>query len=203
LAVLFLWSTACNPDSGNAPSPGAKGPSATPMENPGEGPNPQNPTQTPEESLRLAGCSNANLPASDHQLQVTMDQDSNVPIVDFAKESERSLRVISLYVTGMKDEVPIFPRFAFSGTALWMVSLTDPFETYFQLPVRYRKLPDGALDVTERYKGSPDGTDLQTIDSPICAKVTVITFEADEEQPFKTSAFLLPLVPQKKAFESL
>lgn len=193
--LLFMgalaW-TACTPDANNITAPAAQ-----PIDQPqktesGSASGSTAPDSTvPDSDAELQACSNSSPANSAHPLLVTRDTNSGAYQIKFAQGSDAALRVISLYVTAMKDEVPTFEnKFKFDGTAYWMVSLDDPFETYFNLPVSYGALPPPALDVSERYKGKPGGVLLSELNRAQCIKFTVITFEPEEEQSFKTSTFL-------------
>lgn len=151
---------------------------------------PTKPTD-PEIELQLKGCTDSTGAGSDHQLKVQRDPSTGKITFDFENLVDRNLRVISLYVTGMNDDIPTFENgFKFTGTAYWMVSLDDPFETSFQLPMVYGNLPDIAVDVTENYKGKAGGIKLADLKEASCLKTTVVTFEPEQVQSFKTSSFL-------------
>lgn len=204
-SLLLLVSCAlyaCTPKANNAntqqlkpveeptPDEGEQEP-PTPQPDPGVEPGPGEPVKKPDEELQLKGCSDSNVPGSDHKLDIQLDAATGKYRLDFKNEADHELRVISVYVTGMKDEIPTFENgFKFEGTAYWMVSLDDPFEDFFPLPLSYGVLPDKGVDVTERYNGMAHGAKLATLSAPTCLKWTVITFEPEEAQSFKTSTFL-------------
>ncbi len=202
-ALLFgsLLLSACKPDANNdnvppnynasKPSENDKDPQTpTQPTQPDVTPEvPSDPNKKPDENPALAACLNDSPASSDHRL--VLNEVKGRYELSFQKPSDAELRVISLYVTAKDDEVPTFEnKFSFSGTAYWMVSLDDPFETFFTLPVLYGDLPPLGIDVTARYKGKAGGKLLSELSQASCLKFTVITFEPEEAQSFKTSTFL-------------
>lgn len=151
-------------------------------------------TPTPEDSPDP--CRGLVPGRTDHFMNVTRDAEGSL-VIDFKDPADRSLRVVSLYVTAVGDSLPIFPDFSFSGTAYWMVTLDDPFETYFQLPLTYAQVPAIGQDVTDIYKGLKGGARLTNLTQPTCVQASVITFEPDEPEAFKTSLFLLSYRPKE------
>jgi len=144
----------------------------------------------------LQGCNDSVMPGSDHNLMVTMDKASGRYLIDFANSEDRALHVIALYVTAVEDAIPTFKNgFKFSGTPYWMVAVEQPFVTYFHLPLLYGTVSGIAVDVTKNYKGVEGGTKLAGLTEPACLKITLVTFEADQEQSFKSSLFQLAYKP--------
>ena len=148
------------------------------------------------QSGEVPGCSAAVMPGSDHSLAVSVDKDSGRYLIDFATPGDRALHVIALYVTAPEDAIPTFKNgFKFKGTPYWMVAVETPFNTYFQLPILYGTVSGKALDVSKNYKGLEGGQLLNSLTAPTCLKITVVTFEADQEQSFKSSEYQLSYKP--------
>lgn len=164
---------------------------------PEDGPTVPDDTSNPSPvEASLPGCLDASPSDSYRRLIVERDPGSGNLSFDFLNRADRKLRVISFYVTAPGDEVPTFENgFSFRGKAYWMVSLEDPFETYFQLPVTYGQVPGLGVDVTENYGGRNQGALLSTLTKPACLKATVITFEPEETTSFRTSTYLLSYRP--------
>lgn len=200
-AVLACFS--CSKESKHDPVPVAtpSGRQAEPtavVTKPGSGnatSNPPGAADAPATS-GLQGCTESVMPGSDHNLMVTMDKASGRYLIDFARSEDRALHVIALYVTAVEDAIPTFKNgFKFGGTPYWMVAVERPFDTYFQLPMWYGTVSGKAIDVTKNYKGIEGGRNLAGLTVPTCLKFTLVTFEEEQEQPFKSSVFQLAHKP--------
>jgi len=205
--LAALISPACSNSSKKDPAPAA---SAAPSEKKGE-PKPSEERTDPPKKVEpikkagdgeqsqsgdVPGCSSAVMPGSDHNLAVSIDKDSGRYLIDFATPGDRALHVIALYVTAPEDAIPTFKNgFKFKGTPYWMVAVEKPFATYFQLPILYGTVSGKALDVSKNYKGLEGGQLLNSLTAPTCLKITVVSFEADQEQSFKSSEYQLSYKP--------
>lgn len=125
---------------------------------------------------------------SAYEMRVTRDASGRYQI-GFAQEKDAHVNVVNLYVTGMNDALPVFPDFKFTGTAYWMVSVDDPFELFFNLPVSYGNLPNYATDMTRPYGGYPGGILLDQVSVPTCIKFSAISFDFDSG--FQTSSYVM------------
>ncbi len=205
--LAALISPACSNSSKKDPAPAA---SAAPAAKQGDSrpivsqPDPvkrADPVKKPgdvgqAQSGDVPGCSAAVMPGSDHNLAVSLDKDSGRYLIDFATPGDRALHVIALYVTAPEDAIPTFKNgFKFKGAPYWMVAVEKPFTTYFQLPILYGTVSGKALDVSKNYKGLEGGQLLGSLTAPTCLKITVVTFEADQEQSFKSSEYQLSYKP--------
>ena len=137
-------------------------------------------------------CTEGSPASSDHAMMVTRDPVSGLYVFDFKNPEDRKLRAISLYLTARNDRIPGFDnQFEFFGTAYWMVSIEDPFETNMNLPITFGVLPTLGVDVSATYGGLAEGKRLTDLKEPTCMKVSVVTFEPEEIQSFKVSTYVL------------
>lgn len=157
-----------------------------PNDQPTTTPNPDDPGKpTPEPPVpddpALKSCKNdGKLDESNaYLLDVQWDATEAAYRTAFKNAADQNLNVVSLYVTGQKDAVPVFPDFKFSGDAYWLLSVDDPFEQSFALPVMYGKAPALAIDNTKAYGGVLGGGKIKDLKVATCIKFTAITFDFD------------------------
>lgn len=128
------------------------------------------------------------LSSSGYTLKLVDSVGVNSLAVDFVDPGHREIPVIALYITDPEDEIPSFVnRFSFEGHAYWMVQMENPFQNQFFLPVEYHDLPELALDLTGRYSGSDADAISFELPEDRPLKVSVVTFESQAEESFKTS----------------
>lgn len=183
--IYLLLGTMLYAGCGEQSSPNNQSPTpnAAPTEKTPNPPDDSVPNKEPLNDEQPAAC-----PALPQDNAHALTLSANPLTIDFADTADRRLRVISVYATAAGDEVPTFEnRFRFSGKAYWMLSLEDPFETWFTLPLVYAALPEHGVDVTARYGGGDPVAALNSATPGSCVKFTVISFEPEEAQSFKTS----------------
>ena len=200
--LLAALTTSCYPESGNSPYPvipteGVQDEDEGQSDDAEKEPDDENKVPVEgelpgtgneeDEEISCPGEDTVTLNNNAHEMLATLNEKNNKLSFSFADQAKNTLRVISFYITDEKAVVPIFPNFELKGTAYWMVSLDDPFETYTTLPINYGEAIEPAIDVSANYDAEEGGSSIDELTSSTCLKATAITFEPEEETAFKNS----------------